>query len=68
LLVLWCAGDRCGMTSSDEYHGRSRRPNAEDRGRSGTSRVLGRRTIGRSDDTMCGMHHARGDEDRGFLG
>jgi hypothetical protein len=39
LLVLWCAGDRCGMAGSDEDHGRSRRPGAEDRGwshRSGT--------------------------------
>jgi hypothetical protein len=39
LLVSWCAGDRCGMTGSDEDHGRSRRLDAEDRGwshRSGT--------------------------------
>jgi hypothetical protein len=39
LLVLWCAYDRCDMTSSDEYRGRSRRPGAEDWGwshRSGT--------------------------------
>jgi hypothetical protein len=32
LLVSWCAGGRCGMTCSDEDHGRSRRPSAEDRG------------------------------------
>jgi hypothetical protein len=32
LLVSWCAGGRCGMTGSDENHGRSRRPGAEDRG------------------------------------
>jgi hypothetical protein len=31
-LVLWCAGGRCGMACSDENHGRSRRPGAEDRG------------------------------------
>jgi hypothetical protein len=31
LPVLWCAGGRCGMTCSDEDHGRSRRPDAEDR-------------------------------------
>jgi hypothetical protein len=31
LLVSWCAGDRCGMAYSDEDHGRSRRPSAEDR-------------------------------------
>jgi hypothetical protein len=39
LLVSWCVGDRCGMTRSDEDHGRSRRPGAEDQGwshRSGT--------------------------------
>jgi hypothetical protein len=27
-----CAGDRCGKVGSDEDHGRSRRPGAEDRG------------------------------------
>jgi hypothetical protein len=32
LLVLWCAGGRCGMVGSDEDRGRSRRPGAEDRG------------------------------------
>jgi hypothetical protein len=32
LLVSWCAGGRCSMASSDEDHGRSRRPSAEDRG------------------------------------
>jgi hypothetical protein len=39
LLVSWSAGGRCGMACSDEDHGRSRRPDAEDRGwsyRSGT--------------------------------
>jgi hypothetical protein len=30
LLVSWCAGGRCGMVCSDEDHGRSRRPGAED--------------------------------------
>jgi hypothetical protein len=33
-----------------------------------TGRVLGGWTIERSDDTVCGLHHARGDEERGFLG
>jgi hypothetical protein len=36
---MWCAGGRCSMACSDEDHGRSRRPDAEDRGwshRSGT--------------------------------
>jgi hypothetical protein len=39
LLVSWCAGGSCDMACSDEEHGRSRRPVAEDRGlshRSGT--------------------------------
>jgi hypothetical protein len=39
LLVSWCVGGRCGMAGSDEGHGRSRRPGAEDQGwshRSGT--------------------------------
>jgi hypothetical protein len=30
LLVSLCAGGRCGMTCSDDDHGRSRRPGAED--------------------------------------
>jgi hypothetical protein len=67
LLVSWCAGGRCGMAVSNEDHGRSRRPGAEDQdGR--TSRVLGSRMIERSGDAVCGMHHARGDDERGFLG
>jgi hypothetical protein len=33
-----------------------------------TSRVLGGRAIERSGGTMCGLHHARGDEERVFLG
>jgi hypothetical protein len=33
-----------------------------------TGRVLGGWTIGRSSDAMCGLHRARGDEERGFLG
>jgi hypothetical protein len=39
LLVLWCAGGKCGMACSDEDHGKSRRPSANDQGwshRSGT--------------------------------
>jgi hypothetical protein len=51
-----------------EDHGRSRSPDAEDRGWSNTDRVLGDRTIKRSDDAMCGLHHALGDEERRFLG
>jgi hypothetical protein len=33
-----------------------------------TSRVLDGRTIERSGGAMCGLHRARGDEERGFLG
>jgi hypothetical protein len=33
-----------------------------------TGRVLGGRAIERSGDTMCGLHLARGDEERKFLG
>jgi hypothetical protein len=33
-----------------------------------TSQVLGGRTIGRSGDAVCGLHHAHRDEERGFLG
>jgi hypothetical protein len=48
LPVSWCAGDRCGLACSDEDHGRSRRPSAEDRRwshRSGTQRP-GNREVG----------------------
>jgi hypothetical protein len=66
LLVLWCAGGRCGMTCNDEDHGRSRRPSAEDRdGRTG--RVLGGWAVERLSGAMCGLHRARGDEEREFL-
>jgi hypothetical protein len=30
--------------------------------------VLGGQTIERSDATVCDLHHARGDEEREFLG
>jgi hypothetical protein len=30
LLVLWCAGDRCGIVDKDEDHGINRRHGAED--------------------------------------
>jgi hypothetical protein len=33
-----------------------------------TGRVLSGRMIGRSGDTMCGLHRARGDDERVFLG
>jgi hypothetical protein len=33
-----------------------------------TGRILGGRAIERSDDAVCGLHRARGDEEREFLG
>jgi hypothetical protein len=33
-----------------------------------TGRVLGGRAIERSGDAVCGLHRARGDEERRFLG
>jgi hypothetical protein len=33
-----------------------------------TSRVLGGRAVERSGDAVCSLHHARGAEERGFLG
>jgi hypothetical protein len=66
LLVSWCVGGRCSMAGSDEDRGRSR-SDAEDRGWSSTGRVLGGRTIVSSDDAVCGLHRADGDEEREFL-
>jgi hypothetical protein len=63
LLVSWCAGDRCNMTDSNEDRGRSRRPDAEDRGWLSIGQILSGRTIGRSGDAVCGLHRARGDEE-----
>jgi hypothetical protein len=68
LLVSLCAGDRCGMASSDEDRGRSTRLGAEDRGLSSTSQVLSGQTIERLGDTMCALHLAQGDEEHKFLG
>jgi hypothetical protein len=56
------------MASSGEDGGRSRRLGAEDRGWLSTDRVLGRRTIKRSGDVVCGLHRAQGDNEHGFLG
>jgi hypothetical protein len=56
------------MAGSDEDRGRSRRPSVEDRGWSGTGRVLGGRTIERLDDVVCSLYRAQGDEEREFLG
>jgi hypothetical protein len=68
LLVSWYAGGRCDMVDNDEDHDRSKRSGAEDRGWSSIGRVLGDRVIGRSDDTMCGLYRAQGDEEHEFFG
>jgi hypothetical protein len=56
------------MAGSDEDRGRSRRPDAEDRGWSSIGRVLGGRTVKRSGDAVCDLYCAQGDEEREFLG
>jgi hypothetical protein len=68
LLVSCCVGGRCGMAGNDEDHGTSRRPDAEDRGWSGTGQVLGSWMIRRFGDAVCGLHRACGDEEHEFLG
>jgi hypothetical protein len=55
------------MACNDEDCGRSRRLGAEDWD-GHTGQILGGRAIERSGGAMCGLHHARGDEERGFLG
>jgi hypothetical protein len=57
LLVSWCAVGMCSMVGSDEDHGRSRRPGAEDQGWL-QCQILGGRTIERSGDVVCGLHRA----------
>jgi hypothetical protein len=54
------------MACSDEDHGRSRRHDAKDQG---WSHRLGTRwpAIESSGGTVCGLHYAHGDEERGFL-
>jgi hypothetical protein len=37
-------------------------------GNSRTGRVLGGQTVDNSGDVVCGLHRAREDEERGFLG
>jgi hypothetical protein len=55
------------MTENDKNRGRSRRPGPEDRKWLSTGRVLDDQTIEISADVMCGLHRARGDEERNFL-
>jgi hypothetical protein len=56
------------MMGSDKDRGNSIRSGAEDRGWSSISRILDGQTIKRSSDAVYGPHHARGDEECGFLG
>jgi hypothetical protein len=56
------------MAGNDEDRGKSGRLGAEDRRWSSTGRVLGGQTIETLGDAVCGVHHAQGDEERGFLG
>jgi hypothetical protein len=56
------------MAGSDEDRGRSMRLGIEDWGWSSTGRVLSGQMIERSGDTVCGLHRAQGDKERGFLG
>jgi hypothetical protein len=55
------------LACSDEDRGRSRRPGAEEKD-GHTSRVLGGRVVEWLGGVMCGLHRARGNEERGFLG
>jgi hypothetical protein len=55
------------MAGSIEDRGRSWRLGAKDRGWSSMGRVLGGRTIKRSGDVVCGLHHAQGDNKSWFL-
>jgi hypothetical protein len=55
------------MVGNNEDRGRSRRLSVEDRGWSSIGRVLDSRTIERSGDVVCGLHHAQGDEEHVFL-
>jgi hypothetical protein len=67
-LVSWSVSDRCGMADSNKDRGRSKRLGAYDREWSSIGRVLGGWTIGRSSDTVYGLHRAQGDEECEFLG
>jgi hypothetical protein len=55
------------MVCSDENRGRSRRP-VQRTGDDRTDRVLGGRAVERSGGAVYGLHLARGDQKRGFLG
>jgi hypothetical protein len=56
------------MEGSNEDRGRNRRLGAEDQQWSSTGQALAGWTIEWLADTVCGLHHARGGEERGFIG
>jgi hypothetical protein len=56
------------MACSDDNPDRSRTPVADERRCSSTVRILGGRTIERSDDVVCILHRAQEDDERKFLG
>jgi hypothetical protein len=67
LLVSWCAGSRsawCAATRIMEGVGDLVQRIGDGR----TGRVLDGRAIERLGCAVCGLHRARGDEERGFLG
>jgi hypothetical protein len=57
--VVWCVATRivAGVGDLVQRTGDGR-----------TGRVLGGRVIERSGGAVCGLHRARGDNERGFLG
>jgi hypothetical protein len=57
--VAWCAATRIVVGVGDLV---------QRTGDGRTGRVLGGRVIERSGGAVCGLHRARGDEERGFLG
>jgi hypothetical protein len=57
--VAWCAATRIMAAVGDLV---------QRIGDGRTGRVLDGRAIERSGGVMCGLHCARGDEERGFLG
>jgi hypothetical protein len=67
LLVSWCAGDStawCAATRIVAGVGDQVQRTGDGR----TGQILGGRAIERSGGIVCGLHRARGDEERGFLG
>jgi hypothetical protein len=57
--AAWCAATRIVVGIGDLV---------QRTGDGRTCRVLGGRAIERSDGAVCGLHRARGDEEREFLG